>query len=65
MVTISYRNGKCQLEIKETLIDDEGDYICKASNTAGVASTKANVVVKGNNKNVWVNGNRPRKCDDW
>ena len=36
-----------RLEIAEVMVDDEGDYVCKATNTAGVASTKANVTVKG------------------
>ena len=46
IVTLKYRNGVATLEIAEVMVDDEGDYVCKASNPAGVASTKANVIVK-------------------
>ncbi|KAK7500457.1 hypothetical protein BaRGS_00008364, partial [Batillaria attramentaria] len=46
VVSISYKRGTCRLEIAETVLDDEGEYVCKATNTAGVASTKTNVTIK-------------------
>uniref|UniRef100_A0A0B7BN15 Uncharacterized protein n=1 Tax=Arion vulgaris TaxID=1028688 RepID=A0A0B7BN15_9EUPU len=45
IIRLSYRRGVATLEIAESVIEDEGDYVCKATNTAGVASTKANVTV--------------------
>ena len=47
IVSIKTRSTSTRLEIAEVVIDDEGDYVCKATNTAGVASTKASVLVKG------------------
>ncbi|KAL8565325.1 hypothetical protein ACOMHN_029021 [Nucella lapillus] len=46
IMTIKTRGSSSRLQIGEVVLDDEGDYVCKASNTAGVASTKANVVIK-------------------
>ncbi|GFR58132.1 myosin light chain kinase [Elysia marginata] len=45
VVKLSYRRGEAKLEIAESVPEDEGDYVCKATNTAGVASTKANITV--------------------
>lgn len=47
VIHISFHHGVAKLEIPESVFEDEGDYVCKASNTAGVASTKANVTVTG------------------
>ncbi|XP_071104533.1 twitchin-like isoform X3 [Haliotis cracherodii] len=47
VVSLSYSNGVCKLVISDTVIDDEGTYVCKASNPAGVASTRTNVTIKG------------------
>ncbi|XP_076471204.1 twitchin-like [Babylonia areolata] len=52
IVSIKTRGSSSRLQISEVVVDDEGDYVCKASNTAGVASTKANVVVKVAKKKV-------------
>ncbi|ESO91801.1 hypothetical protein LOTGIDRAFT_163161 [Lottia gigantea] len=38
--------GRSVLEIADVVIDDEGDYVCKASNPVGVTSTKAFISVK-------------------
>ncbi|XP_059156398.1 twitchin-like isoform X4 [Physella acuta] len=46
VISISLRRGVAKLEISESVLEDEGDYVCKATNTAGVASSKANVTVK-------------------
>ncbi|CAL1540886.1 unnamed protein product, partial [Lymnaea stagnalis] len=45
VISISFRRGVAKLEIAESVVEDEGDYVCKATNTAGVASTKANVTI--------------------
>ena len=47
IVKLSFRRGVAKLEISESVIDDEGDYVCKATNAVGVASTKTNVTVNG------------------
>ncbi|RUS77264.1 hypothetical protein EGW08_014978 [Elysia chlorotica] len=47
IVKLSYRRGEAKLEIAESVPEDEGDYVCKATNPAGVASTKANITVNG------------------
>lgn len=39
--------GSCSLEISEVTVDDDGSYLCKAINSAGVASTKTSVQVTG------------------
>ncbi|KAK3703484.1 hypothetical protein RRG08_024788 [Elysia crispata] len=44
-VKLSFRRGEAKLEIAESVPEDEGDYVCKATNPAGVASTKANIIV--------------------
>lgn len=40
-------DGTCTLEIEETFKEDEGEYICKATNTFGSAKTTANLTLKG------------------
>uniref|UniRef100_A0A0B7BN40 Ig-like domain-containing protein n=1 Tax=Arion vulgaris TaxID=1028688 RepID=A0A0B7BN40_9EUPU len=45
VIHLSFHDGVAKLEISESVIEDEGDYVCKATNTAGVASTKTNVTV--------------------
>ncbi|KAL8579177.1 hypothetical protein ACOMHN_010761 [Nucella lapillus] len=46
-ISIKTRSSSSRLEISPTDAEDAGDYVCKATNTAGVASTKANVTVRG------------------
>lgn len=37
----------CTLTIAAATLDDEGSYTCKATNSAGVASSKSSVQVNG------------------
>ncbi|XP_064601319.1 myosin light chain kinase, smooth muscle-like [Liolophura sinensis] len=46
MVKVRYSAGTCTLVIAETILDDEGDYTCKATNLEGVATTKTSVQIK-------------------
>ncbi|XP_055900297.1 twitchin-like isoform X6 [Biomphalaria glabrata] len=45
IISISFSRGVAKLKVGESVLEDDGDYVCKATNTAGVASTKANVTV--------------------
>ncbi|XP_070200689.1 twitchin-like isoform X4 [Littorina saxatilis] len=46
IVMIKTRGSSSRLMVEETVQDDEGEYVCKATNTAGVATTKTNVTIK-------------------
>lgn len=45
--SFSFANGTAVLELKDVVIADSGDYVCKASNVAGSDTSKAKVTVKG------------------
>lgn len=42
-------DGTCTLEIEKTFKEDEGEYICKATNPLGSAMTSADLLLKGKN----------------
>jgi titin len=48
--TITTDSGKSVLIIHKTLIDDEGEIKCSATNRAGHISTRAKLIVEGNSK---------------
>ena len=44
---MTYESDVATLKIAETYPEDEGDYMCKAVNSAGVVSSTCDVVVTG------------------
>lgn len=44
---IVYEDGVCLLRIESTLIEDEGEYCCTASNVAGSAFSKCYLKLSG------------------
>ena len=45
-IKTKYRAGMCSLIIPEVTMDDNGDYVCKATNDADQVTTEATVHVK-------------------
>ena len=45
-IKTKYRAGMCSLIISEVTMDDNGDYVCKATNDADQVTTEATVHVK-------------------
>ncbi|XP_069132541.1 twitchin-like isoform X9 [Argopecten irradians] len=50
LVSIKNLGGICTLTIASVSVDDEGTYLCKVTNTAGTASSKATLQVKASKK---------------
>ncbi|CAH1103156.1 unnamed protein product [Psylliodes chrysocephalus] len=46
VVDLKYKNGIARLHINEVYPEDEGEYICKATNSIGTADTKCKLTVK-------------------
>ncbi|NEU36215.1 hypothetical protein GN156_36795, partial [bacterium LRH843] len=46
VVDLKYRNGIASLRITEIYPEDEGEYICRASNSLGQTETKCILTVK-------------------
>ena len=42
-----YRDGACSLTIPSVTPSDSGEYVCRATNSAGEVSTQSKVHVKG------------------
>lgn len=49
VVDLKYKNGIARLHINEVYPEDEGEYICKATNSIGTADTKCKLTVKRKN----------------
>lgn len=43
---LKYRNGIATLHINEVFPEDEGLYVCKATNSVGSVETKCNLKIK-------------------
>lgn len=46
VVDLKYKNGIATLRINEVYPEDEGEYICKASNSLGTTETKCRLKIK-------------------
>lgn len=46
VVDLKYKNGIAKLTINEVYPEDEGEYICKATNVMGTAETTCRLTVK-------------------
>lgn len=46
VVDLKYKNGIAKLHINEVYPEDEGEYVCKATNSVGNAETKCKLTVK-------------------
>ncbi|EEB20549.1 CAVP-target protein, putative, partial [Pediculus humanus corporis] len=46
VIDLKYKNKIATLSIKEVYPEDEGEYVCKATNSLGVAQTKCKLTVK-------------------
>lgn len=46
IIDLKYKNKIATLSIKEVYPEDEGEYVCKATNSLGVAQTKCKLTVK-------------------
>lgn len=46
VVDLKYKNGIAKLTINEVYPEDEGEYICKATNVKGTVETKCRLTVK-------------------
>ena len=46
-IVMTYDGEKAQLQIPEVLPEDEGEYTCEATNSAGTASCSAALLVEG------------------
>jgi len=49
-ISLKYKAGVATLTIEEVFPEDAGEYICKATNSVGVASTKCKLQVSGKSK---------------
>ncbi|XP_017860663.1 PREDICTED: muscle M-line assembly protein unc-89 [Drosophila arizonae] len=47
---IEYRNGVCRLTLPQAYPDDNGSYVCSASNALGAASTSGTLTVSSTNR---------------
>lgn len=48
--SVTFVRGTATLELKAAAKADAGDYVCKATNSAGSESTTSKVTIKGTNK---------------
>lgn len=48
IISLKYKNREATLQIGEVYPEDEGEYICKATNAEGTAETKCKLTVAGN-----------------
>ena len=44
---MTYEEDVASLTIAEVFPEDEGDYICRAFNEAGIATSRCDVIVRG------------------
>lgn len=44
---ITYNNGECVLRFEEVFLEDQAEYVCKATNDLGEDVTKARLTVTG------------------
>ncbi|KAJ8886800.1 hypothetical protein PR048_013012 [Dryococelus australis] len=58
IMDLKYKNGVASLNINEVFPEDEGEYVCKATNSIGSLSTKSKITVARRN------GRRRRGCRD-
>lgn len=47
---LKYKNGVAVLHINEVFPEDEGKYVCKATNSVGTAETKCQLKIKRTDK---------------
>lgn len=47
IISLKYKNREATLHIEEVYPEDEGEYICKASNAEGSAETKCKLTITG------------------
>lgn len=45
MVDLKYRNGLATLNIAEVFPEDEGEYVCRASNSLGTVESKCRLTI--------------------
>lgn len=46
VVDLKYKNGIAYLRINEVYPEDEGEYVCKATNSVGTSETKCRLTIK-------------------
>lgn len=46
VVDLKYKNGVATLRISEVYPEDEGEYVCKATNSVGTSETKCRLTIK-------------------
>lgn len=46
VVDLKYKNGVATLRINEVYPEDEGEYVCKATNSIGTSDTRCRLTVK-------------------
>lgn len=45
IMDLKYKNGVATVSIGEVYPEDEGEYVCKATNSVGIANTKCNIKI--------------------
>lgn len=46
VVDLKYKNGIAKLHINEVYPEDEGEYVCKATNSVGASETKCRLTIR-------------------
>lgn len=57
VVDLKYKNGIATLRINEVYPEDEGEYVCKATNSVGTTETKSKITIKRkfvSNGRLWI-----------